>query len=164
MYLYLTQEFKKLNQEVPNIHYGGCTIFAEGLYKMLIGLGKKPRVIMLTTTKDSLNFCINNRVTNFDSGQFVVVNHCVIEVDGRYIDNNGMYGNITEILHFENAESDTEVVITIEDLEFINETFIGWNIKFDRKQITSVLERLNKLKEILANMKTIPYLCIEPIN
>ncbi len=159
MYQYLIEEFKELNKEVPNIHFGGCCVFAESLYKLLMDLGKKPKIVILTNTKDTLIHCINNNIN--DNEAEISIAHTVIECDGKYIDNTGIYGNVREFPHWTINYSDIE--ISIEDLKFINKDFKNWNPRFNRGNINRMKKILNNLTEKLGNLKQIPYLCIEPI-
>lgn len=146
MFQYLMTEFKKLNNEVPDIHFGGCTVFAEALYHLLIKLGKQPKIVFITSTPNDLIHAI--KLGSDDTGYFVSVTHAVIEVDGKYLDNNGIYDKTTDINNCENVNLDI-IYLTLEDLQVVNKAFKYWNTRFDRSKIGVIIEKLNNIEKHL---------------
>ena len=149
MYLYLTDEFIKLNEKAPNIHYGGCVVFAEKLYNILVNLGKRPKIVILSNTPKSVKHYVKH--FPFISENTVDIRHAVIKVDGIYIDNNGFYCEVTEIIHQEDRKNYKEVATSINELRFINDNMINWNDRFDRVDIEIVNKTFKEIEKYITN-------------
>lgn len=147
MYTFLATEFEKLNKKVPNIHYGGCCVFAEKLYNILDNLGMNPQVIITTVTPDNFS--------EFFSGDYYVyidIRHALIKVGNVLIDNNGCYKDINNVLHHGLSDFSC-LIINIDELKCLNENVKGWNSRFDRTKIKTVYKTLEKVeKELEKNL------------
>ncbi len=145
MYQFLVTEFTKLNEKVPNIHYGGCCVFAEELYHFLVKLGKKPRIITMTSYAKYLEEILNVRIEH--AGIFDI-KHTVILCDGLLIDNNGVYKFTDEIRHCEH-NGYTCMELTLDELKWMNTEVKGWNTSFNRKQIKDIVKILKNISKNL---------------
>ena len=145
MYQFLVTEFTKLNEKVPNIHYGGCCVFAEELYHFLVKLGKKPRIIAMTGYAKYLEKILAVRIEH--AGIFDI-KHTVILCDGWIIDNNGIYKRTDEVLHCDHNNY-TCFELTLDELKWMNTEVGGWNRKFDRNQIKDIAKTLKKIAKNL---------------
>jgi len=151
MYMYLANEFSNLNKVVPNIHYGGCCLFAEEVFTLLKKLKKKPRVIILTTTPKT----VKHYVKYFPkvSETITDIGHAVIYVDGVFIDNNGIYNKLTDVLHYENEKRYKRLRISKKELSFINENMENWNPRFEREKLSVVKNTLKNIENYLVSSK-----------
>ena len=84
MYQYLANEFSVLNKQVESIQYGGCTVFAIGLYELLVKLGKQPNICVISRTPRILERYKNDL---FADASLIDIGHVLIEVDGLFLDN-----------------------------------------------------------------------------
>lgn len=153
MYQFLVSEFEKLNKKVPNIHYGGCCVFAEELYNFLVKLGKKPRIIAMSGHPQDMEDILKERWYSIFSVFDII--HTVILVDGILIDNNGMYKVTHEVRH---CDSDHYVCmeLTLDELHWMNNEVSGWNSLFNRDQIIDITKKIKYIEKKLQKTKEIP--------
>ncbi len=83
---------------------------------------------------------------NFESsvGYCLDIRHIVVELDGVFIDNNGVYESTNQIKHCEGVNHTK--ALTIDILEVWNKK-VQWNHSFDRSQIYLIEQKLNKCYE-----------------
>lgn len=142
MYQYVVAELPKLNTKVPNIHYGGCCVFAEELYTVLKDLELEPKIYVITEKPKELLVFNDGKTIDEDD---IDVCHVLIEVDGVLIDNKGMYKDRKEYGEFTNEDMFKTIYITIESLKRMNVEFKYWNRKFNREQIPMIKTFLTKV-------------------
>lgn len=141
----LATEFEVINSEVPNIHYGGCCVFAEALYRLLIKLGKKPEIVISTENPLRMLETFENR-----SPYYIDVLHAFIMVDGFIIDNNGVYNNTDELLHHSDFRYSC-MKLTLKEVHWLNNKVGGWNRRYNRELTPKMKLLIKKLYKKFAN-------------
>lgn len=139
MYQFVIAEMPKLNDKVPNIHYGGCCMFAEELYGVLKELGHEPKIFVITSYPKLLQNFIDGEETNQ-----IDICHVLIEVDGKLMDNTGIYDSQYDL---PNHRTQDHLYISFDVLKRINAEITGWNSRFNRNQIPQVKDFLKEVKE-----------------
>lgn len=144
MYKILETELKNLSKEIPYIHYGGCCVFALGLYKVLTDLGYKPSILVTSTTPEKIRAYQRGELDRVHGESQIDIFHIIIELNGLFIDNNGIYGKVTDILHLEHGNY-SQVYIGLGTLQSWNTNFKHWNNRFYRGSIPDMYESLNNI-------------------
>lgn len=130
-------EISHINKKVTNIAQGGCAVFAYNAYQVLRKLGYYPKIVVMTNRPDLLLGWING--TSNKTNDYLEVHHVVLELDGLYFDNNGVYDNLWDIAYcgdmglYVYDELNEDVL-----LEWI--TKLSWNPRFNWKQGVPIIE------------------------
>lgn len=138
---WLFEQYQTINEKVGNINCGGCGIFAEKLFILLINLGLKPKLIVLTENKKGMD----DRILNNNYRAYIT--HIVIKLGNRYIDSLGLYKTIDEIRlkhGYSIWECRISTKLTLDKLKEWNKDAGIWNRKFDRNHIKTIEKKLNE--------------------
>lgn len=143
---------KQINNEIPEINYGGCGVFALIMAKQLELLGYNPIIHILTSYYDNtedkkrvLNEVMNgNRVNRSDKLETSFA-HCCIEVGGLLFDGK-MIGAA-----FKNKWTSYPITGSYTKEELALALKIGsWNDDYSRKHCNPKLRRIikNTIKKV----------------
>lgn len=110
---------------------------------MLVKLGKQPKIICLTGAPAWLNEALRGNHALID------IKHCVIEVDGKYMDNRGAFDKVTDIPSFADNRCYDIVELTTENIKYLNTQVRGWNTRFNRDQTLDITRKLKKIAKNL---------------
>src|ERR1017187_6547488 len=90
----LEWNYTAIDTSIQNINRGGCGIFAEELYNLLLDLGFKPKLVILANDYDKDNL-VNAIRTNMPSYYMadndIGFSHIMISTNGHLIDSNGVH-------------------------------------------------------------------------
>lgn len=138
----LYEGYKILNFQITFLNIGGCGFFAEHLYKLLVKLGFKPKLLALTPTPEALTIAIDLESVCFDA--YIV--HIVVKLGKYYVDSTGFYAYKKDLASCHNyQEFETKCCnLPIETLEKWNGTEDFWDKKFDHKYIDVIKEKLDE--------------------
>lgn len=140
----LFEKIKDINDSVENIQYGGCGIFAQNIYNILTRLGYQPKIIVITKTLETIEDWV---LKNNKDPYYFDVTHIVIELDGVYIDNNGVYLKTTSIMHCDDENLKvTDIVTPVVLKEWVDN--LHWNQRFDRRDVSVIEHKLNQVYEL----------------
>lgn len=121
----LKQEIEKINNDIPNINYGGCGTFSYHLNKVLQEKNIQSEIYYLPGPPAAIKYDIE-------------FSHIVIKVDDVIIDNNGFYYNIP------NSWTNKLKPLSEEKLKEMINIQPLWNDKFKDKE--ELIKRIYKLK------------------
>lgn len=141
----LYSEVKSLNEQVENIHYGGCGVFAYHAYVTLKKLGHQPKLITITNSTTRFEQFLNDLFGWYD----VHVQHIVVELNGQYIDNNGIYTTIKDVLHCDKEGLAVTEALTEDTLKWMIDN-LQWNSMFNREKIPVIEEKFVQTQQKLA--------------
>jgi len=146
----LYNSYKQINKEIRNINKGGCGAFAEHLYHVLIRLGLKPTLGVITRNIKGMDerikawdkFSSDAEDIDYKHGYACVENVMVI-LNGKLIDSEGIYDDIK--LHDDSYYHKMGIcdTLTINVLKDWNDNGDFWNNSFDRNKIKLIEKRLN---------------------
>lgn len=140
-------EYVEINKVVPNIHFGGCGVFAEQLYDRLKLMGYKPRVVAFTNNIRIFKHRLKLTGDEFVGENRALLIHVAVKVDGYYLDS---WGAVTS---FENTRYQSFLryeKMSIDKLREVNELPI-WNKSFNRANIKVITKRLDKIYERISS-------------
>ncbi len=133
---YVFKEYnERITPKVPNLNIGGCGVFAEHLYKLLISVGVKPKIVVITDNIAAMN----DRILNNGDEWGAIIKHIVLFINGKYIDSDGVYNSVKDIHHNKYGTLITDK-LTIEVLEKWNKGDF-WNECFDKKKYTPFIKK-----------------------
>jgi hypothetical protein len=147
VYYLFEQYTQTITKKVRRINSGGCGIFAEYLYKVFIGLGLSPKLVVITNDVEQMNTRIEYTKTNgIDAWELrnSIIKHIMVYVGGKYIDCEGLY-DCYKLVGYSKTDSITDL-LSIEVLEIWNKDTTIWNETFNRVKNTKLIEK--KFKEI----------------
>lgn len=137
----LTEANKELNDNnVRYINNGGCGIFAERFYRILFKLGKKAKIVILTTRVD---LYYKQFIT--DKYYYNVCNHVIVKIGRCYYDSDGKFDLSTKFTYCDKIEDVPIMVLR----KFIERT--SWNSMFNKEHITEIEKTLEKVYEKYVN-------------
>jgi hypothetical protein len=145
-------EFQSLEADIPDLNYGGCGIFAEEAYKLLVSLGLTPRIAVLARgSRGEVKSEIVYGITNNLSGRVVPFNHVLLKLGGRYIDSGGVYRSLKEMDEpYSNMICVTGMQLDL--LEEWNKDRMVWNYRFKRTgNVQRIRRTMNKIRKNLVN-------------
>ena len=126
-----------INKEVPNINYGGCGIFAEHLYYILIKLGVNCKIGVICNSDSKYGF--ECAVKNKDYDNMYGLRHIVIIVGNKMLDSNGVHTSLNDFTYIGVCIS---YAMKIEHLCEANDMDV-WNPTFNRRHIKTIENKLN---------------------
>lgn len=141
----IIKDFKQIDKSIDYINNGGCGLFAEYAYEMLIKLGYNPQISILTNDFTTAY----ESVTNNKSGFETPFSHIIIELHGVFIDSAGFYiskrfidGGYYNSRRFAIVKGLTLLMLKQWNTENI------WNSRFNRIDNASLLkEKIKALEE-----------------
>lgn len=147
---------RNIGKQFSRINVGGCGVFAYLLAKELCSIGIDAKVAWLDVYPQSdevvevfnnlLNDSINNEINlHVLNANGIRCAHCMVLVDGHYIDGNGVVSKL--VGKWERFYHTT--TITWEQLQPLAENKTGWNEMFDRKHIPKVKKNIKKVVKSL---------------
>lgn len=144
------QLFQHIGMKYSNINAGGCGVVAYTLAKELCAVGIDAKIAWLGCSKseaernDVFNKLLNtnNELTLHDlNDNGIRCAHCMVLVDGHYIDANGVVKVLTgKWSHYPHTNT-----ITWEQLKAVAENASGWNKMFDRTNIPTIEGLIKKI-------------------
>jgi len=122
-------------RNLDNINYGGCGVYAKGLYSVLLRAGLEPSIVLLNAEEDIIGSEEGiHRIIREHGSMLVPIEHLCILVDGVLYDCDGPY---------------TLTGGTMWDCEIQYETLCelvaegrGWNSAFNRSQYVPIYRGL----------------------
>lgn len=135
-------EYVEINKVVPNIHFGGCGVFAEQLYDKLKLMGYKPRLVVFSDSVVGIRKKLKLNRNDFMLMKYThPVIHICVKVDGVYLDSWGLTTSFenTRYSRYKKYEK-----LSITKLREIN-AFPIWNQAFKRANIKVITKRLDKI-------------------
>lgn len=137
---------EKIREEIYRLNQGGCGIFADELYKVLVKLGFQPKiaikagVIPFEERKKFINETMNN---NFENSSKTAFSHCMIQLENFLIDGyNCCEGNRIED-GFQIMPFEINGYYTKDELE-IAIAYADWNENYSRSQTPKLINLIEK--------------------
>lgn len=136
-----------MSNKVKDINYGGCGIFAEKFYNILIKLGQKPKIVILTDEP-----CGYHNQVKDNNYYSVICNHVVVKIGKCYYDSNGKFNPKKEYTHCQLIQGvPLDVLRKFNGLTETTSIYHIWNRRFDRSQIPVIEQTLEKVYEKYVN-------------
>jgi len=134
----LYNEYKVINERVRNLNRGGCGVFAEKLYRLLIDLRVDAKIFIMTENAEGMR----KRLTENEPYAACIV-HVLIMVEGKLIDSEGIWDNAKAVplsdWGSELYETDLATLVSLN-----SDGKNTWNPCFDREQIPLVEQILKE--------------------
>jgi hypothetical protein len=145
----LHQEYYNINSKLPYLNCGGCGIFAEHLYGILVELGYKPTLVVITNSANGMDELIEGKIkwVNCDAN----IKHIVIAVNGVYMDSKVITQAVKGFGY--SVCSETTDKLSIEVLKKWNRDLSMWNDTFNRNEEYLIVKRLHTAKNNIKKKK-----------
>ena len=139
----LVNNYQNINETVRNINRGGCGIFAEKLYNILLKFGNKPKLLVITTDAEGLKTRISG-----ETSMGGALEHIVVQVGKYYYDSQGRYTNHLKIGTYGKTDL---VELPLDVLVKWNAQSWRWNDCFNRRSIKTIETKLNNVYKKVVN-------------
>lgn len=145
--------YNKVNKKVKCLNKGGCGIFAVALYDILIELGYKPQIVVITNDREAMR-C---RVHRIDHKKYASVQHMVVKVGKYYVDSTGFNTDccifakpyVGRVDGYGKPIFELFAQMPIKVARQWNENPHQWNSRFRRMHIPTVQELVKNSKKKL---------------
>ena len=152
----LNHLFFDVRQECPDINKGGCGIFAYHVGKHLVNLGYDVRLITLSDYYDDKDISMINEHNWRNVHSLYTFQHIALEHDGIYFDCFGWTTYVRKIGN-DNYKYKLKGYLSFDVLEKMISHSGMWNNTFDRKNISTITQKINSFfNELYYQQNTCP--------
>lgn len=141
----LYNEYVNINSKLPTLNMGGCGLFAEHLYNVLVDLGFNPKLVIITNDPKEMEQLINNEIHHTEC--MTSIRHIVVKVDRYYIDSKLITSNVDMFGYGRNSRYTDKLSVDV--LSEWNKDIERWNDAFDRNKEYLIIKRLNQAKNTI---------------